>query len=399
MNYYYSSIVILSIFIMTIFITAVYSNSKLRKSKKHKGLILSFILVIIGMSCEWLCIRLEKSTFTSVLELIKFIFVPIIPLIVSKTIFEDGELEAVYESNTCNHIIYIVVQIFIKLKNYFLSSKENQAKYIKILWILVRFYVICGGFLLGFGLINQSNISHFYTKMMYDIYVSTFVITTLYMFANAFQYSKKFDNIGSKLKLLEIMAFTFLGGTIQIIYYEIKTCWITTAVTSLFIYIYYNDFYGCIDGLTGLLNQNSFNEYITNHDNENKKCIIIIMDINDFKIINDTYGHHFGDRVLKTVAIIIKYSYTDFGKCYRMGGDEFAVIINIDKKDVDIDSINRKFIDNLEEARAQKNELPHISYGVTIYKPENKKTFSLKDAKNEADKRMYNEKQKQKLKK
>ena len=398
MENYYSSIVVLSIFIMLILITAVYTNSKMRKSNKHKGLISAFLLVIIGIVCEWTCMKLPNCLFTSVLELIKFMFLPMIPLIVSKTIFEEEELEPVYEIKfkTYNRIICELIRFFIRLKNYFMSSKEQQSKYIKVLWALVRFYIIFGGILIVFGLINQPNISRFYNKMMYDIYISIFVISTFYMYANAFQYSKKFDSAGSKIKLLEIMTFTFLGGVMQLAHYETKTCWITIAVTALFIYIYYNEFYGCIDALTGLLNHGSFEQYIASHDNINKKCIIVIMDVNDFKQINDRFGHRFGDKVLKTLAIIIKYSYGEFGKCYRRGGDEYAVIINIDEKEVDIDKINKKFINNLEDARKKKHRLPHVSYGIAIYDPKNKENFSLEDAENKADKEMFLEKEKSK---
>lgn len=171
---------------------------------------------------------------------------------------------------------------------------------------------------------------------------------------------------------------------------KIKTCWLTISVVSTFIYIYYNELVQCLDGMTGLLNQKSFSNYLEARENEEKKCFIIIMDVNDFKYVNDNYGHEFGDKILIEVSKIIKETYKNYGKCYRMGGDEFAVIMQTGLNQ--IDTIKEKFISSLEVARLEIPELPHVSWGYSEYIPENRKFHSLKDAKQEADDRMYENK-------
>lgn len=54
------------------------------------------------------------------------------------------------------------------------------------------------------------------------------------------------------------------------------------------------------DGLTGLLNRIGFNEQVEKYlnNNESKKCIAILLDVDNFKFINDVYGHEVGDQVL-----------------------------------------------------------------------------------------------------
>lgn len=76
------------------------------------------------------------------------------------------------------------------------------------------------------------------------------------------------------------------------------------------------------DSLTGLFNRNTLKDHLNNIEpNENKYFIYI--DLNNFKEFNDTYGHHFGDLVLKTFANTLLETCNDKICAYRMSGDEF----------------------------------------------------------------------------
>jgi len=83
------------------------------------------------------------------------------------------------------------------------------------------------------------------------------------------------------------------------------------------------------DDLTGIYNRNAYNLYI----NKNRKCItqeirgIILFDVDDFKLINDTQGHPAGDAVLKEVAkILLEIFPQPQYRVFRIGGDEFLVL-------------------------------------------------------------------------
>ncbi len=54
--------------------------------------------------------------------------------------------------------------------------------------------------------------------------------------------------------------------------------------------------------------------------------MLVVFDVDDFKQINDRYGHMKGDLCLADIAECIKKAYASFGYCYRIGGDEFCVI-------------------------------------------------------------------------
>jgi len=103
-----------------------------------------------------------------------------------------------------------------------------------------------------------------------------------------------------------------------------------------------------IDAVTGLLNHGSAKEKIVSQliANPNSKYALAIFDIDNFKLINDTYGHGFGDKVLKEVARRLKDSVNDKDILARIGGDEFLFLINIDDK-CDLNCICNSIFNNL----------------------------------------------------
>jgi diguanylate cyclase (GGDEF)-like protein len=83
------------------------------------------------------------------------------------------------------------------------------------------------------------------------------------------------------------------------------------------------------DSLTGLLNHKAAKAQISEilAEDEEQKYILLVFDLDHFKKANDTYGHLFGDEVLKFVAATLKNSTRDGDICARMGGDEFLVFM------------------------------------------------------------------------
>lgn len=80
------------------------------------------------------------------------------------------------------------------------------------------------------------------------------------------------------------------------------------------------------DELTGLHNRRLFREHLEKSISQGDEGIIALVDIDDFKNINDIHGHVYGDQVLKAFSKVIEEVVDDRGTCYRFGGDEFLVL-------------------------------------------------------------------------
>jgi len=86
-----------------------------------------------------------------------------------------------------------------------------------------------------------------------------------------------------------------------------------------------------IDGLTGLFNHRCFQERLSDEleraERYKEKLSLLLLDIDHFKKVNDTYGHPAGDKILKEVAKILNSSVRGVDVAARYGGEEFAVVL------------------------------------------------------------------------
>lgn len=98
-------------------------------------------------------------------------------------------------------------------------------------------------------------------------------------------------------------------------------------------YMSYREYQGEIDALTGVMGRRLFLSYCTKVQQNRKsadspKGWFLFLDVDYFKQINDTLGHTVGDETLKQVAVTLQNTFGSSGAVGRVGGDEFAVMVN-----------------------------------------------------------------------
>lgn len=81
------------------------------------------------------------------------------------------------------------------------------------------------------------------------------------------------------------------------------------------------------DPLTDLLNRGSFDRIFDLYEKDKKDFALILIDVDTFKSVNDTYGHAIGDVILKRVAYLLTITFRTIDYVCRIGGDEFAIIM------------------------------------------------------------------------
>ena len=153
------------------------------------------------------------------------------------------------------------------------------------------------------------------------------------------------------------------------------------------------------DPLTGLFNRAFALSFLereveemkrTKTDGLNSNLCVVYIDLDNFKLVNDTYGHSVGDSVLKIVASLFKSFFRKSDVVARLGGDEFLVIA----RNVDCESLDRRLDDLRSKLEKElKGFRISMSYGMAEIP---KDTLDAKRAIELADERMYKNKQERK---
>lgn len=120
-----------------------------------------------------------------------------------------------------------------------------------------------------------------------------------------------------------------------------------------------DDILGYKDELTKLPN---FKAFKRDFPSLNEEYALVLIDVDNFKLINDYYGHGFGNSILKRIAFILNYSVAFCGTAYRLHGDEYALIVPKDEVE--------RICEEIKE-HIRSEDTVTISQGVVVFEGEN----------------------------
>lgn len=337
----YAVIVFVTVAMMATSIIQLVENQTLYRRTKNR-LILIAVLTIVGVVCEFFGIRLNEFPNGSryahaIVKAIELTVAPIIPM---------GYVKIVENRNLGRK-----VSVLMSLAVFINASLAWISLFTPIVFFIDENNVYHhGNYYLAFSLINALEISIFIFALL--------------------KHTKRYQS-RNFASLISMILFLISGLFVGAGEYAKSSTWLIVGITLLLFIMYYSDVSLKVDALTGLFNRKSY-------ENELKKLdyatAIIVLDANDFKQINDTYGHQIGDNMLKVISKNLLNVYRKYGYCYRIGGDEFCVILKPgtieqfsrenpkENVSVRIDEINDLFDDTL---RKLCDEYPMLKAGVS----------------------------------
>uniref|UniRef100_UPI00402A386D diguanylate cyclase domain-containing protein n=1 Tax=Eshraghiella crossota TaxID=45851 RepID=UPI00402A386D len=161
------------------------------------------------------------------------------------------------------------------------------------------------------------------------------------------------------------LIFMFIGGVIIVL--------LLTGLTAALIFINENrkNFkrLAVTDALTGIYNRLGFDDQVEQYMRQNpqKHCVVAMLDIDDFKLVNDMYGHAAGDGVLKKLAESMKQYFSKDAILGRNGGDEFSIFMP-DCTAVEVTPFLKKFTEETRKFYCKGEERAFtISLGFAEY--------------------------------
>ncbi|WP_112182056.1 MULTISPECIES: GGDEF domain-containing protein [Paraliobacillus] len=177
-----------------------------------------------------------------------------------------------------------------------------------------------------------------------------------------------------------------VGMVVQLFDSRLYFSWTSIVLGILVAYVFLETTSSEEDYLTKLYNRKSYENYVEHLIEADKYFSVILIDLDDFKNINDQYGHNKGDQVIVAFAQILQRVFNNNSLVSRLGGDEFIVVI--EKMDVEV----IQFISSID-LLLKKHEDEFInrlsfSYGYQEYS----KTMNADELFTIVDKKMYKDK-------
>ena len=236
--------------------------------------------------------------------------------------------------------------------------------------------------------IDENNVYHrgdYYILFVVLGFVLVFYGYTYYMIAKLRNPSLRY------FPVMEFLAPVVVGNIVQMKIYGISLLPISFAVAFAAITIALQNECIYIDKLTGVYNRYELDKILKRrHYRRNEKLIAMMLDLNDFKSINDTYSHEEGDQALITFAKALMEAIGSEGLVIRFAGDEFIILIPV-LKPVTIDDykdrIHRK-LDEYNESSGKPYKLS-AAIGGRLFDPHTESTSGIV---NEIDSMMYKDK-------
>ena len=184
-----------------------------------------------------------------------------------------------------------------------------------------------------------------------------------------------------------------LGTLIQGMMYGISVGWAAVAMAFLFVYIQLQSLNALTDPLSGLYNRRYLDNILEHlQRNPSRSIYGIMMDVNNFKKINDCFGHSEGDNVIRNIGKILSDSIPDCGIAIRYAGDEFIVLLSTESEEVVVDTI-QKVQQNVERFNTLKKSGYQLSLSMG-YERFDEETGDTEAFLLAIDTRMYEEKEK-----
>ena len=218
--------------------------------------------------------------------------------------------------------LYVELRIYRNYKRIF-----KKARFVMFPWVVEVIMVLCN--LLGTGIMFKISEGNIYQRAAGAIvgYISLIIY-----FAYSIYLVHQSKKQGMNLNFFPVIYFVgpcFAGVLIQFLFYGITSSWVLVAVALIFVQmqLYAENLY--MDELSGLYNRRYLNAVLTERKITIGKSLYgIMMDVNDFKYINDNFGHSMGDKTICTLGNILLRSIPDGGIAIRYAGDEFIVLLS-----------------------------------------------------------------------
>ncbi len=275
-----------------------------------------------------------------------------------------------YFANVVNYLTFTVFGFLMALfvHNHFFGKPSKKTKMIFSLPLIIHAILQIVNLFCPFIFLIDKETNKY--SRCYGFYFS-FGLNVVYMIyiAVSYFYALKQGKTTRYFPLYLFLIPVVLGSLAQTFFSDVSVEWASISIGLVGVVSAINNEKIFHDELTGLYNRAFFDYYVNSLAKRDKvKLTGIMLDINDFKQINDKFGHDFGDVALKDFANQLVISVGRTYTIIRLSGDEFVVFLPSNDKEVIQETINRinKSFEDFNNRKERKYEL-FASLGYASY--------------------------------
>jgi diguanylate cyclase (GGDEF)-like protein len=232
-----------------------------------------------------------------------------------------------------------------------------------------------------------------------DFFIIPYAVTYFYLLYGVLLIYLYREKVHKYLFLPAIMFMVpiIIGSLLQFFFYGYSIVWLGVSIGMISLFINVQNEASYVDMLSGLFNRQYLNSILLTHSKNKKENTAgtlagIMLDINDFKSINDRFGHVVGDDVISLTGKMLRETVGDKGSIFRFGGDEFIILMYINSQKEIID-----MIDSIKTQTTLFNESEEKPYSINFsigYSTYESKHESIDDFLRKLDVFMYEDKKK-----
>ena len=311
----YTAVVLLSCMTLGVLTILVYENARSDRPTKRR-FYLTYALIVVSSLAEWVGIALNGAPAWTVglhrfVKCIDYIVTPVAGICFAMQVSEE---------EMWKRQIWISVILLANALLQFVSLFTEWTFYID------ASNTYCHG-------------------PLYFVYTIVYCIAIIDVFISFRAYSRRFKR-QNQISLYAIILLLCVGiGFQELVDGSIRTACLSLAIGSVLLFIHYNEFMQQVnddnlhhqeelvetDALTGMRSRYAYIRTMAEYQRREALphgLAVFSIDINGLKAVNDTRGHAAGDQLIRGASECISEAFGRYGRCYRIGGDEFVVIAN-----------------------------------------------------------------------
>lgn len=331
MTSYFSAITFINIFSLLLLFILIESNTVISRHQKNQFSISCFIILIICIM-EVLTIIFDGSPlrfkfFHIASNFFGFSLTPLLFLTLGNALLPNPQ-----KQKSINPFIFVWIAY--------------------ILWFLISLFT--GN---GYSVFFVDEMNNYSRAKGFIVYMISYALGLVYFLVQNINLSTRYLQTSNTILFLNFI-FILAGTTIQILLPEIQITW-TTVIISMFVYfIYLDTLYQQLDSQTYLKNQNSFYKSLNNLKNDS---VLIVVEIDHFSKLKMNYNREKIDNIILEISNVFRKFYRKYGQCYRIGSEEFYVVVK--DTSLDFDNLNKEFFKEFVKETFEMEDMTLISAG------------------------------------